>query len=637
MTSLSPLLIYLPLAGFILLGLFGRSFPRVLTALIGNATVGAAFIIAILNFMAMRSNASYQDIVIMRWVTSGSLDIHLGLFIDTLSTTMMLVVTGVGLLIHIYSIGYMHDDPGFARFFAFMNFFIVAMTVLVMADNFLFLLVGWAGVGLASFLLIGFWYQRPSAVKAAQKAFVINVIGDFGLMIAIFLLIGHMGSVNYTTLLYGRTTLFSSADSTTTAIALMLLIAAAAKSAQLPLHTWLPDAMEGPTPVSALIHAATMVTAGVYLVARTHSIFAAAPYALMAVGVMGGLSAIFAATTALFQYDIKRVLAYSTMSQLGYMFMAESVGAYSGAIFHLTTHAFFKALLFMSAGAVIHALGGEQDIRKMGGLRSKLPITYWSFLIGGLALAGVPPLAGFWSKDAILGAVFAKANETGQTWYYVLWGLGVATAILTGLYIFRLIFVVFMGESRVVVRSEHGNQHGIHEVGMAMALPMVALLILSVLGGFDGIPGFNAIGDFLQTATGNAYEATGGTLAVSLSVGIVAALLGIGLAWALYLNRPFKYIENRNPLYRLLQNAYYLDPLFNVVIAQPVLVLGRGLSIAIENFTLDGGSKVIANIVGTTSRNLRKAQSGYARNYALSIVTGVVLIILFYVYTATTH
>jgi NADH-quinone oxidoreductase subunit L len=621
-------LLALPLAGFVFLGLLGRFVPRPVVAAIGCGTILAAFVIALGTFFALQNDAAPHDQTLWTWVVSGGLQIDFGLVVDHLSVIMMLIVTGVGFLIHVYSVGYMEDDAGFARFFSFMNLFIFMMSLLVLSDSFLFLLVGWAGVGLASFLLIGFWYTRPSAVAAAQKAFVINVIGDVGLMLAIFLLVGKFNTLNYAaTILPGATLHFAVGDGMTTAIALLLIVAAAAKSAQLPLHIWLPDAMEGPTPVSALIHAATMVTAGVYLVARCHVLFAAAPMALAVVGIMGAASALYAATVALFQYDIKRVLAYSTMSQLGYMFMAESVGADSAAIFHLTTHAFFKALLFMAAGGVIHALGGEQDLRRMGGLRKQLPITFGAFVIGGLALSGIPPLAGFWSKDGILSAILTQATATGASpWYFALWAVGVVTALLTGLYTFRLIFAIFLGPSRAE-QVPHA-----HEVGLAMAVPMVLLLLLSVVGGLDGIPGIDAIGGFLQPAVQVlAPNDSGAFLALSISVGVLAGVLGIALAWQRYGARPFRFVPNRNPLYRLLANGYYLDQFYNAVIAQPILALGRGLNRGVEVGMLDGGSRGVAWAVSKLSEGLRRFQSGYARNYALGILLGAVLIVMYYV------
>ncbi len=645
MLSLTPLLLALPLAGFVILGIGGRALPRLAVAVIGCGTVLAAFAVALGNFFAVQGTAAPQDQTLWTWVVSGGLRIDFGLVVDHLAAIMMLVVTGVGFLIHVYAAGYMatevrHEggdalavqNARYARFFSFMNLFVFAMTLLVLADSFLFLLVGWAGVGLASFLLIGFWWQRPSAVAAAQKAFVINVIGDFGLMLAIFLLVARFNTLSYAGLILpGAAHHFAVGDGLTTAVALLLLVAAAAKSAQLPLYMWLPDAMEGPTPVSALIHAATMVTAGVYLVARCHVLFAASPAALAVVGIMGGASALFAASIALFQYDIKRVLAYSTMSQLGYMFMGESVGANTAAIFHLTTHAFFKALLFMAAGGVIHALGGEQDMRRMGGLRTRLPITYAAFLAGGLALAGVPPLAGFWSKDAILGAVLDHATATGGVGWYALYGVGLLTAILTGLYTFRLIFVVFHGQYRGAAQGQRATMPHVHEVGMAMAAPMALLIVLSIIGGLDGIPGLDAIGGFLQPAVGTISATNSGLTVISLGIGTLAALVGIALAWQRYGARAFTFVANRNPLYQLLAHAYYIDPLLNAVIVQPVLLLGRGLDRGVEGALLDGGSKGIAWLVGKTSEGLRRLQSGYARNYALAIMLGAVAILAYYI------
>jgi NADH-quinone oxidoreductase subunit L len=624
--TLTPLQLFLPLAGFVILGLGARVLPRGAVAVIGCGTVLASFVTAVIEFFWVHDQARPTDLVLWRWVQSGSLTINLGVLSDHLSSVMMLVVTGVGFLILVYSVGSMEHDPGFKRFFCYMDFFVFAMSLLVLADSFLFLLVGWAGVGLASFLLIGFWFHRPAAVAAAQKAFILNVLGDFGLLLAIFLLAGKLGTLQYTAVLIPAH--FRASDQTTTAIALLLLVAAAAKSAQLPLHLWLPDAMEGPTPVSALIHAATMVTAGVYLVARCHVLFQAAPLALVVVAVMGGASALVAATSALFQRDIKRVLAYSTMSQLGYMFVGESVGANTAAIFHLTTHAFFKALLFMAAGGVIHALGGEQDLRRMGGLRTKLPVTFWSFVVGGLALVGIPPLAGFWSKDAILGAVLAKATEAGASpWYLVLWGAGVLTAILTGLYTFRLIFSVFFGSYRGENQAEFAHAH---EVGASMAVPMGILLGLAVIGGLEGTPLSDGIGAFLAPAVGAPFGLSdGGTIALSLGIGTLAGLLGIALAWVRYGARPATFTPSRNPIYLLLSHAYYLDQIGDAVIVKPVLALGRGVNVALESIALGGGSQGIAWLVGKISEGVRRLQTGYARNYALVILLGAVAIIVY--------
>src|SRR5713101_7733625 len=460
MRNLTVWVLLMPFLGFIILGLIGRAMSRRAILAVALGTSGLAFLFTAISFLSMLgttpASARFSDQVFYTWINSGAtvgiapLTISFGLLFDPLSAIMLMVVTGVGFLIHIYSAGYMEDDPGFWRFFCYMNFFIFAMILLVSADNFLFLLIGWGLVGLASFLLIGFWYTRRAAVAAAQKALVINVIGDFGLMIAIFLIFKHYGVLNYFTNGNGDIGVFNQVTAggiptiSTTIICLLLFLACTAKSAQLPLYMWLPDAMEGPTPVSALIHAATMVTAGVYLVARANPLFQVSHTALVVVGVIAGVTALFAALIAVFQLDIKRVLAYSTISQLGYMFMSESAHDYSSGIFHLTTHAYFKALLFLAAGAVIHSLGGEQDMREMGGLRYRLKITFWTFLIGTLAISGIPPLAGFWSKDEILSSLFARGGTLG----YALWGIGIITAGLTAFYMFRLIFGIFAGNYR---------------------------------------------------------------------------------------------------------------------------------------------------------------------------------------------
>ncbi|MBX5451068.1 MAG: NADH-quinone oxidoreductase subunit L, partial [Thermogemmatispora sp.] len=576
---------------------------------------------------------------------------------------------------HIYSAGYMADDPGFWRFFSYLNFFIFAMTLLVSADNLLFLLVGWGLVGLASFLLIGFWYQRPAAVAAARKALVINVIGDFGLMLAIFLLFKHFNTVDYGyggpncipgTSGYGVLTAASCQQLGTLvslAIALLLFVACAAKSAQLPLYMWLPDAMEGPTPVSALIHAATMVTAGVYLVARAHVLFTLSPYALPIVGAIGGLTALFAATIALTQLDIKRVLAYSTISQLGYMFMGESAGSYSAGIFHLTTHAYFKALLFLGAGAVIHALGGEQDMREMGGLRFRMPITFWTFLIAVLAISGIPPFAGFWSKDDILSALLTQAASSGGTvryLYYGLWGLGILTAGLTALYMFRLFYAIFMGSYRGAGPLKHGHGavdeeeeeeevvhvtgrrraqsafYEIYEAPAVMTVPLVILAILSTIGGLVGsfalfnYSRWQPLNSFLEPVLGTAPEGNLRLLWLSTGASLIFALLGLLIAWRRY-GQGFVYKESRNPFYRLAYNKYYVDEIGVALLINPLLWLGRQATALLEGGLLDGGSRLIARAFGLLSAGVRRLQTGYVRNYALAILVGVILILLYYV------
>ena len=676
MTNLTPWVLLFPLLGFIILGLIGRFLPRrgILAVALGAA--GLACLFAAFSFFSMLGTAPasrFSDQVLYTWVNSGvttgntPLTISFGLLFDPLSATMLMVVTGVGFLIHVYSAGYMEDDPGFWRYFSFLNFFIFAMVLLVSADNFLFLLVGWGLVGLASFLLIGFWYQRRSAVAAAQKALVINIIGDFGLMIAIFLIFKHYGTLNYFSSGSGNVGVFNQVTAggipviSTTFISLLLFLACTAKSAQLPLYMWLPDAMEGPTPVSALIHAATMVTAGVYLVARANPLFEVSPTALIVVAVIGGLSALFAATIAVFQLDIKRVLAYSTISQLGYMFMGEGAHDYGAGIFHLTTHAYFKALLFLAAGAVIHSLGGEQDMRKMGGLRYRLKITFWTFLIGALAISGIPPFAGFWSKDEILSSLLAHATSGGGTLFYLLWAIGLLTAGLTAFYMFRLFFGIFAGGYRGTGRAEHaqeeedeeediGHSHQprgdyeIYEAPSVMTVPMIILAVLSVIGGFVGSfalfgkPSYQPLATFLNPIFTNTTwtnvpvtlpAASPSLLWLSTGLSVALGLLGILGAWALYRNG-FYYKENKNPVYQLVLHKYYVDEFFILVLIRPVLWIGRTASRLLERDVLDGGSRGVAKVFSGTSSLLRRLQTGYMRNYALAILLGVVLIIVYY-------
>ncbi len=678
MTNLTIWVLVLPLLGFILLGLFGKAMPRSLLLTIAWGASGLAFLMAAISFLSMLQTtpdaARLSDVVYYTWTNAGSvgtgvlsnnavLTINFGLLLDPLSATMLLVITGVGFLIHVYSAGYMHDDEGFGRFFAYLNFFIFAMVLLVSADNFLFLLVGWGLVGLASFLLIGFWFSRRSAVAAARKALIINIIGDFGLMIAIFLIFQNYGTLNYVTAngingVFNLVATQGVSVGITTAICLMLFVACAAKSAQLPLYMWLPDAMEGPTPVSALIHAATMVTAGVYLVARANVLFQVSPAALTTVAVIGAATALFAATIALFQLDIKRVLAYSTISQLGYMFMAEGAQNYTSGIFHLTTHAYFKALLFLGAGSVIHALGGEQDMRMMGGLRHRLRITFWTFLIAALAISGIFPLAGFWSKDEIIGSLLAQAVNGGGAYFYILWAVALLTAGLTAFYMFRLTLAIFFGtyrghgplthshgdESENETQTAHGGLYAIYESPTIMTTPLLILAVLSVIGGLVG--SFAIFNDakwmpfahLLNPLFTNSAWTSVNLHEVPLSVGLewlstglslALALLGILGAWLVY-RRGFNYEASRNPLYRLVLHKYYVDELCTAVLINPLLWVGRTASTLLEGDLLDQGSYGLGRLTSGLSNVLRRLQTGYMRNYALAILFGVVLLIIYY-------
>ncbi len=657
MINLTLWVLLIPLLGFIVLGIIGRAFSRRAVVAVAWTCCGLAFLFAAFSFFSMLgtpANARTSDQVFYTWVISDGLQVSFGLFFDPLAATMLMIVTGVGFLIHVYSAGYMEDDPGFWRFFAYLNFFIFAMVLLVSADNFLFLLIGWGLVGLASFLLIGFWFQRPAAVAAAQKAFVINVIGDFGLMIGIFFIFRQYGVINYFSS-DGFVGVFNSIDPATKGqavskvIALCLFVACAAKSAQLPLYMWLPDAMEGPTPVSALIHAATMVTAGVYLVARAHVLFELAPTMLLVITVIGAVTAIFAASIALFQLDIKRVLAYSTISQLGYMFMGEGVNNYTSGIFQLTTHAYFKALLFLGAGAVIHALAGEQDMRQMGGLRNRLPITFWTFLIAALAISGIPPLSGFWSKDDILSSVLAQAAGGGGRIYYVIWAIGIITAGLTAFYMFRLFFGIFMGSYRGTGRARPeeeeeeeepsqlrvGERFTIHEAPSVMTVPLIILAVLSAVGGFVDSPFWQPLANFLAPVFSDVatlatlHPASASVELLSAIVSLVFAIAGIFVAWRLF-GQGFQHKESSNPLYQLLFHKYYVDEILSAVIVQPVLWFGRNATRYLEGGLFDGGSRAIAGVLRGTSAGLRRLQTGYMRNYALAILIGVVLIIVYY-------
>ncbi len=538
-------LVLLPLLGFLFLGIFGaRLKNKKIIGILGSGTVGMSFVFALALFAQMLGAGPEhrkQIVELFTWfsVSTGSpggLSIPAAYQIDQLSILLTLIVTGVGFLIHIYSVGYMHGDPGFWRFFAYLNLFIFAMLNLVLADNFVLMFLGWEGVGLCSYLLIGFWYEKKSAGDAAKKAFIVNRIGDFGFLLAMFFIFAAFGSLNFDTVFAGASSV-SRNNNTMVWICLLLFLGATGKSAQIPLFVWLPDAMAGPTPVSALIHAATMVTAGVYMIARCSILYAAAPAALTVVAVVGAATAVFAATIGLVQNDIKKILAYSTISQLGYMFLALGVAAFSAGIFHLMTHAFFKALLFLGSGAVIHAMHEEQDIQKMGGLKKYLPVTYRTFLIGALAISGIPPLSGFFSKDEILWN--AASSEQGA---WLLWLVGVLGAVLTAFYMFRLVTLTFEGEPRF-------DEHRIHphEAPKSMTVPLIILAGLSVVAGLAGIPHANALEHWLDPVFAPAQmkllasePGNAGLEIILMAVSVSAAAAGIFAARRLYLQYPEK-------------------------------------------------------------------------------------------------
>jgi NADH-quinone oxidoreductase subunit L len=637
MHDIAWLLLALPLLGFAVNGLLGQRLGRAAVSWIGPGVVLVAFVVALLAFARLQGGsaacAQYCDEVYYTWATAGTFVVKFGLLIDPLASVMLLVVTGVGFLIHVYSVGYMGDDPHYSRFFTYMNLFIFSMLLLVLADDFLFLLVGWGLVGLSSYLLIGFWLERPSAVAAARKAFVMNVIGDAGMMVALFLIFKTFHTLNYDPV-FSAAQGFKSNDLVITVICLTLLIGAVAKSAQIPLHTWLPDAMEGPTPVSALIHAATMVTAGVYLVARCYVLFLVSPFALGVVAIIGAVTAVFAATIGTAQYDIKRVLAYSTMSQIGYMFLGAGVAAFTSAMFHLVTHAFFKALLFMGAGSVIHAMHDEQDIRKMGQLRAPLPRTWAVFLVGCLAISGIFPLAGFWSKDEILGAVFSAGS-----WHLVLYVVGLLTAGVTAFYMFRLFFITFHGQDNVApdVRAH------LHEAPQSMYVPMAILAVLSAIGGLINAWGFDAFTVFLRpvftryaaVAGRVVYPSDDATQVIVLAVvALVVVLAGIFIAYNIWFapgaTRPVP--ASLVGLQRLFNHKYYVDELYDDAIVRPTEATAELLADDVDRDVIDGLVNGTAGGIAAVGSGLGLWETGYVRLYALSILAGAAVIVGFVIW-----
>jgi NADH-quinone oxidoreductase subunit L len=633
-----------PFLGFLLNGILGSRLPRRLVSAIGVLAPLVSFAIVLNDFGATIISAAVScptcgtvtalalpvtEALPFHWITIGALQVDFTFVLDQLSAVMLLVVTGVGFLIHIYSLGYMRGEPGYARYFSFLNLFLFFMTVLVLAGNFLLMFVGWEGVGLASYLLIGFYFERSSAAAAGKKAFIVNRIGDFGFLIGIFLVLSTFGTLNFSGITVTLALQPAWNGTVLTVICLCLLVGAAGKSAQLPLYIWLPDAMEGPTPVSALIHAATMVTAGVYMIARTHLLFDRAPIALWTVAIVGAATALFAATIALVQTDIKRLLAYSTISQLGYMFMACGVAAYSAAIFHLVMHAFFKALLFLAAGSVIHAMGGEQDLRKMGGLRQRLPVTFVTMTVAVFAIAGFPPFAGFFSKDAILYAAFI--NGTGGK---LLWFVGLVTALLTSFYMFRLWYLAFMGEPR----SETAHPH---ESPRSMLIPLVILAILSVCGGWVGIERFSAY--LAPAAQAHRPMPTGnpGLEFILTIAAVLVALEGWLIADKYYrrkTERPAQLAAALPTAYKLLSNKYYIDEIYGAVIVKPLFAFSKYfLGWVVDTAILGGIAWLLAGIASISGMILQRWQSGNLRSYAAWLAAGAAAILLFLLLTGSPH
>ena len=631
----------LPLAASALNGLLGKRLPKRLVSIIACGSSGAALLVAISAVSGLLQMPPEERHIVkpfFTWIASGDFLAKAEFLLDPLSAVMLLVVTGVGFIIHVYSIGYMCAEDGYYRFFSYMNLFLFSMLVLILANNFLLMFVGWEGVGLCSYLLIGYYFDRRSAGDAGKKAFIVNRIGDVGFVLGILLIFATFNSIDYGAVFRQIASgterfPFESGLGILGAIGLLLFVGATGKSAQIPLYVWLPDAMEGPTPVSALIHAATMVTAGVYMVVRCSPIFTRSEVAMSVVMIVGILTALLAATIALAQTDIKRVLAYSTVSQLGYMFVAAGVGASSAAIFHLMTHAFFKALLFLGAGSVIHSMSGEQDMTRMGGLRKSIPVTFATMMVAALAISGIPPLAGFFSKDEILWSAWTHGHP-------IIWLVGFAVAGLTAFYMFRLIFLTFFGSQRF---SEEVRRH-LHESSSSMTLPLITLAILSVVGGFFALPALLGVGEnsffgFLEPSQAQAYHPAMEQLPHALEwvfagASVLIACLGIYLAFRLYVAHPetqAKLVAKVAGLHRLLVRKYYVDEVYDAAIVKPTLagsteILWKGIDMGLIDGSVNG---VGARIYGW-ARVLKFVQNGLVRSYAAWILCGTILL-LFYI------
>lgn len=616
-----------PLAAALAITLLGHRLSRRGAGYLASASVLAAFAGAVVAFVRLWSESPDARSHIStgwEWLTAGNFHVGLSILVDPLSVFMMLIVSGVGFLIVAYSVGYMDGDDEERRYFAYMALFVFSMLLLVQSGNLLILLVGWGLVGLSSYLLIGFWHERPSAVAAAKKAFIMNAFGDATFAIALFLLIQHTGTLDYA-LSFANLSNQSSNHWVVNIVALGLLGGAVAKSAQLPLQTWLPDAMEGPTPVSALIHAATMVTAGVYLIVRTHALFQLAPVVQDLAAGLGAGTIILAGLIALVQTDIKRVIAYSTMSQIGYMFLAVGIGAYANGMFHLMTHAFFKALLFMAAGIVIHALAAEQDMRNMGGLRRYMPLTYVAFLVGSLALVGIPPFSGFFSKDSILAAALSQGSYGA-----VLWVVGLIGALLTGIYTFRMLFMVWWGEPSAFVR-EHFHALKKDVAGMSLAIPVGVLAVLAAVGGWIQFAGlWTPIDEWLDPVARPLVAATGWQEAISSILGVLAGALGIGIAWAMYSRRSLA-VPRVPSLQTLLERKFYFDELYDALFYKPAVALAHTFALLIEAplvlASVGGIASAVRKLGGETSR----IQTGLVRSYALAIAAGVTVMAIVFV------
>lgn len=633
MEQLVKLIPLFPLISFALIGLLNRRLTKKHAAIFACTGVLLSFIDSLLIFFSQSSYFHPVEVKIFDWIKAGNFDAAFAFLLDPLSSIFLLVITGVGFLIHIFSVGYMKEDDGFRRFFAYLNLFIFFMLVLVLGNNFIVMFIGWEGVGFCSFMLIGFWFKDQKNNDAAKKAFVMNRIGDLGFLIAMCLVFYHFGTLNYTSLFKtGALSAFGVDGTTLSIITLCLFVGAMGKSAQIPLYTWLPDAMAGPTPVSALIHAATMVTAGIYMVARTNVLFSMTPDTLQFVAIIGAATGLLGASIGLFQNDIKKVLAYSTVSQLGLMFLGLGLGAYTAAVFHVVTHAFFKALLFLGSGSVIHAMGGEQDIRKMGGLKKHMPVTYFTFLVGTVAISGIPPLAGFFSKDAILAEAFAKSP--------LLFGIGMLTSLMTVFYMFRLLYLTFHGQ----FRGTHEQEHHLHESPLNMTFPLMVLALFSVIAGFVGFP--HALGEaigihnwfdhYLEPILGKSTSHLSLQTELML-MGITTALILIVVLVArqIYLIKKTIPAEDsiaKSGLQKLIYNKFYVDELYSRLITGPIDKLSEFLKSVIDHSFVDGIVRLVGRTPVKSGQTVRLLQSGNINGYAIAFILALIIILSIFLF-----
>jgi len=624
MNKLVYLVPLLPLIGFLINGLGRKSLSKSLIGIIGSTTILASFVVSVFLFMDVKAHGA-SVVTAFNFINIDTFKVAFAFQVDQLSSLFLLIITGIGFLIHVYSTAYMHEEKAehFGRYFAYLNLFVFSMLLLVLGANYVIMFIGWEGVGLCSYLLIGFWFKNNNYNYAAKKAFVMNRIGDLGFLLAVFWLIAKLGTVNYADVFAAASTL-SKFD--VTAITLLLFVGAMGKSAQIPLYTWLPDAMAGPTPVSALIHAATMVTAGIYMIARSNVLFSMSEVTMNLVAIIGLATALLSATIAIKQNDIKKVLAYSTVSQLGYMFLGLGVGAYTGAVFHVMTHAFFKALLFLGAGSVIHAMHHEQDIRNMGGLKKKLPITHATFLLACIAIAGIPPFSGFFSKDEILAAAYAHNP--------IYWGLGVAGAAMTAFYMFRLYATTFLGN----FRGTHDQKHHLHESPKAMTIPLIILSILSVVGGLIGIPeilgGHHELHHYLSPIliSEKEHHIEHSTEYMLMAISVAVAALAVIFAIVRFSKKPE--LKDATGIAKAMENKWYVDELYDAVVVRPLEAVAVFFKNIIEKSGIDAFVNGVGKFVNYSSRQLRLVQSGQVGNYILIMVLSIVIFILLWFYDA---